>query len=91
LAARTLKKFEDLSAKVREHGMNIEVHTGRALLIEKTAEQLSKERPRPRVYRCGAPAADRSRSVDCVDVTGIIGLPVSRDAGASTVRERAPG
>jgi hypothetical protein len=42
LAPRTLKKLEDLSAKVREHGLSVEPMQLAALLIEKTAEQLSE-------------------------------------------------
>ena len=57
LAPRTLKKLEDISAKVREHGMNVEPMQLAALLIEKTAEQLSEKeaerlvRPKRRVSR----------------------------------------
>src|SRR6266508_6354625 len=43
LAPRTLKKLEELSAKVREHGMNVEPMQLAALLLEKTSEQLSAE------------------------------------------------
>jgi hypothetical protein len=43
LAPRTLKKLEDISAKVRKHGMSVEPMQLAALLIEKTAEQLSEE------------------------------------------------
>src|ERR671923_116871 len=43
LAPRTLKKLEDISAKMREHGMNVEPIQLAALLIEKTAEQLSEK------------------------------------------------
>jgi hypothetical protein len=43
LAPRTLKKLEEISAKVREHGMNVEPMQLAALLIEKTTEQLSEE------------------------------------------------
>ena len=43
LAPRTLKKLEDISAKVREHGMSVEPMQLAALLIEKTAEQLSEK------------------------------------------------
>lgn len=43
LAPKTLKKLEDMSAKVREHGMSVEPMQLAALLIEKTAEQLSEE------------------------------------------------
>lgn len=43
LAPRTLKKLEKVSAKVREHGVNVEPMQLAALLIERTAEQLSEE------------------------------------------------
>lgn len=43
LAPRTLKKLEQISAKVREHGMNVEPMQLAALLIEKTTEQLSEK------------------------------------------------
>src|SRR5258706_5535470 len=43
LAPRTLKKLEEISAKIREHGMNVEPMQLAALLIEQTTEQLSKE------------------------------------------------
>jgi hypothetical protein len=43
LAPRTLKKLEEVSAKVREHGVNVEPIQLAALLIERTAEQLSEE------------------------------------------------
>jgi hypothetical protein len=43
LAPRTLKKLEELSAKVREHGMNVEPMQLAAILVEKTAEQLSED------------------------------------------------
>jgi len=43
LAPRTLKKLEEISARVREHGMNVEPMQLAALLIEKTAEQLSDD------------------------------------------------
>ena len=43
LAPRTLKKLEDIAAKVREHGINVEPMQLAALLIEKTAEQLSEK------------------------------------------------
>ena len=42
LAPRTLKKLEQISAKVREHGMNVEPMQLAALLIEKTTEYLSE-------------------------------------------------
>ena len=42
LAPRTLKKLEEITAKVREHGMNVEPMQLAALLVEKTAEQLSE-------------------------------------------------
>jgi len=57
LTVRTLKKLEDLSAKVREHGTSVEPMQLAALLIEKTAEQLSEKdaeklvRPRRRTSR----------------------------------------
>ncbi len=57
LAPRTLKKLEEISAKVREHGMNVEPMQLAALLIEKTTEQLSEEdaeelvRPKRRASR----------------------------------------
>jgi len=57
LAPRTLKKLEEISAKVREHGMNVEPMQLAALLIEKTTEQLSEDqaedlvRPRRRASR----------------------------------------
>jgi len=43
LAPKTLKKLEEISAKVREHGMSVEPMQLAALLIEKTAENLSEE------------------------------------------------
>jgi hypothetical protein len=44
LAPRTLKKLEDISAKVREHGgLNVEPMQLAALLLEKTTEQLSED------------------------------------------------
>ena len=43
LAPRTLKKLEQIAAEVREHVMNVEPMQLAALLIEKTAEQLSEE------------------------------------------------
>ncbi len=42
LAPRTLKRLEEITAKVREHGMNVEPMQLAALLVEKTAEQLSE-------------------------------------------------
>jgi len=42
LAPRTLKKLEEITAKVREHGVNVEPMQLAALLVEKTAEQLSE-------------------------------------------------
>jgi hypothetical protein len=57
LAPKTLKKLEEISAKVREHGMNVEPMQLAALLIEKTAERLSEEeaedlvRPKRRASR----------------------------------------
>jgi hypothetical protein len=43
LAPRTLKKLEEVAAKVREHGVKVEPMQLAALLIERTAEQLSEE------------------------------------------------
>ena len=44
LAPRTLKKLEEITAKVREHGgVNLEPMQLAALLIEKTAEQISQD------------------------------------------------
>jgi len=43
LAPKTLKKLEEISAKAREHGISVEPMQLAALLIEKTAEQLSDE------------------------------------------------
>lgn len=57
LAPKTLKKLEQISAKVREHGMNVEPMQLAALLIEKTAEGLGEEeaeelvRPKRRASR----------------------------------------
>ena len=57
LAPKTLKKLEEMSAKARERGMNVEPMQLAALLIEKTAEQLSEEeaqdllRPKRRASR----------------------------------------
>ena len=57
LAPKTLKKLEQISAKVREHGMNVEPMQLAALLIERTAEQLSEKeaedlvRPKRRASR----------------------------------------
>jgi len=57
LAPKTLKKLEQISAKVRKHGTNVEPMQLAALLIEKTAEGLSEEeaedlvRPRRRASR----------------------------------------
>ena len=57
LAPKTLKKLEQISVKVREHGMKVEPMQLAALLIEKTAEQLSEEetealvRPKRRASR----------------------------------------
>lgn len=42
LAPRTLKKLEELSAKVREHGMNVGPMQLAAILVEKTIGQLSE-------------------------------------------------
>jgi hypothetical protein len=47
LAPRTLKKLEDLAAKVRESGgTNVEPMQLAALLLEKTTEQLSRREVR---------------------------------------------
>jgi hypothetical protein len=43
LAPRTLKKLEEISAKVREHGMNVEPMQLAALLLEKTTDDLSED------------------------------------------------
>src|SRR5438093_11638795 len=44
LAPRTLKRLEEIAAKVREHaGANLEPMQLAALLIEKTTEKLSEE------------------------------------------------
>jgi hypothetical protein len=43
LTPKTLKKLEEISARVREHGMNLEPMQLAALLVEKTAEQLCEE------------------------------------------------
>jgi hypothetical protein len=58
LAPRTLKKLEEIAAKVREHGgANLEPMQLAALLIEKTTVQLSEEdaedlvRPKRRARR----------------------------------------
>ncbi len=57
LAPKTLKKLEQISAKVRKHGMNVEPMQLAALLIEKTTEGLSEEeaeelvRPKRRASR----------------------------------------
>ena len=57
LAPRTLEKLEKISAKVRERGMSVEPMQLAALLVEKTAEQLSEEqaedlvRPKRRASR----------------------------------------
>ena len=57
LAPKTLKRLEEISAKVREHGMSVEPMQLAALLIEKTAEDLSEEeaedlvRPKRRASR----------------------------------------
>jgi hypothetical protein len=57
LAPRTLKRLEEISAKVREHGMNVEPMQLAALLIEKTTEHLSEQeaealvRPKRRASR----------------------------------------
>ena len=58
LAPKTLKRLEELTAKVREHGGgNVEPMQLAALLLEKTTEQLSEDeaqelvRPRRRASR----------------------------------------
>ena len=58
LAPRTLKKLEEIAAKVREHGgANLEPMQLAALLIEKTTEKFSEEdaenllRPKRRASR----------------------------------------
>jgi len=58
LAPRTLKKLEEIAARVREHGgANLEPMQLAALLIEKTTEKLSEEdaenllRPKRRASR----------------------------------------
>ena len=58
LAPRTLKKLEEIAAKVRKHGgANLEPMQLAALLIEKTTEKLSEEaaenlvRPKRRARR----------------------------------------
>jgi len=57
LAPKTLKKLEEVSARVREHGTNVEPMQLAALLIEKTAERLSEQeaedlvRPKRRATR----------------------------------------
>ena len=57
LAPKTLRRLEEISAKVREHGMSVEPMQLAALLIEKTAEDLSEEeaedlvRPKRRASR----------------------------------------
>lgn len=43
LAPRTLKKLEQISAKVRQHGMNVGPMQLAALLIERTTAQLSEK------------------------------------------------
>ena len=44
LAPRTLKKLEEITAKVREHaGVSLEPMQLAALLLEKTAEQISQD------------------------------------------------
>jgi hypothetical protein len=57
LAPKTLRKLEEVSARVREHGVNVEPMQLAALLVEKTAERLSEEeaealvRPKRRASR----------------------------------------
>jgi hypothetical protein len=44
LAPRTLERLEEITAKVREHGVaNLEPMQLAALLLEKTTEQLSRD------------------------------------------------
>jgi len=43
LAPKTLKKLEEVSAKVRKHGVSIQPMQLAALLIERTADQLSED------------------------------------------------
>jgi len=43
LASRTLRKLEELSARVSKHGVKVEPMQLAALLVEKTAEKLSEE------------------------------------------------
>jgi hypothetical protein len=43
LAPKTLKKLEEISAKAREHGTNVEPMQLAALLLEKTTERLRAE------------------------------------------------
>jgi hypothetical protein len=56
LAPKTLKKLEEVSARVRQHGLNVEPMQ-LAALLEKTAEQLSEKeaedlvRPKRRASR----------------------------------------
>jgi hypothetical protein len=62
LAPRTLKRLEEISAKVREHGMSVEPMQLAALLIEKTAEQLSEEEAEDLVRPKRRATADRALS-----------------------------
>ena len=43
LAARTLQRLEEITAKVRKGGVNVEPMQLAALLLEKTTEDLSEE------------------------------------------------
>lgn len=43
LAPRTLKRLEEITARVREHGLTIEPMQLTALLVEKTTERLGEE------------------------------------------------
>jgi hypothetical protein len=57
LAPKTLKRLEEVSAQVREHGITVEPMQLAALLIEKTAEQFTEDeaedlvRPKRRASR----------------------------------------
>ena len=48
-----------MAAKVREHGVNVELMQLAALLIERTTEELSEEEAEDLVRPSGAPADDR--------------------------------
>lgn len=43
LAPRTLRRLEEIAAKIREHGLNVEPMQLTALLVEKTTERLGEE------------------------------------------------